>query len=395
MVTTPSPTPTPGAQSGAGQQLMDEAGLLAPASGAGSSSKSLFDLPAQISGAPVNPGGLLPVSPSNPSSGVTTAEDVLKAFVNADPSSIAQIQAWLFKAGFYDSSTNWADIHLGVISPTDIAAFKKVVTVAAQTSTTDGQGNTVPGIDVGEYLQKQAAWGVYNGLTQAAHANITGAGGGASGSTLVLHTPDPKYIGQVVDSEFKKLLGHKPSPSERAGFIAAYTSAYQNIERSNFYIEHGMSPNGTAPDANIPGPPGAFPDTLPTLPPGVQPSGNALANIAKGAATASDMALTPTEQMIAGNLDTTPAAQANVNEINAWNTKNQQFLALANQPLPGMPGYSSVANGGVNTVTEQAPYDPQSFADEWINQHHTAEEGAHSATDVFSNFLSIIKGGMG
>lgn len=366
-----------GAQSGASNNLQNLAAVVAPVTGGGAS--SMYGLDSSIAKAPVIVGGLFPV---NNADGTMTAEEVMKALAHADPGTIAQIQSWLYKSGqFYSNGKKWQDIDLGVLSPDDISAMGKAITSAAQT-----------GASLTDYLQRQAAWGVYSGA---------GTGqGGSSGATsmsgskiLSIDVADPKKIGAIIDSEFRQLLGHKPSPAERAGFIAAYQAAERQRQISNYNRAIDATTGGSAAGM-----------TPAHLPPQLEPYDPAAAALAddpgalramgqESSAATKGLVNTPLGlNPYADNAERNRAAMTRDQELVA---QDQRYLALANQPLPGMPGYStSGGSSSVTTVAQQSQYDPVAYADEWINTHHTAEAGAHSATDVFSNFLNIIKGGM-
>jgi hypothetical protein len=382
-MTTPNPqpgaAPTPsGAQSGSGNQYLQDAGVLAPVGGASGGSKYGLGATASMNvvGSPV------PVNSANP-----TAEQVMEALAHADPATIAQMQAYLYKSGkFYKSSTRWQDLNLGVLGPDDLDAFAKAVSTAAQT-----------GADLTDYIRRMAAWGVYTGATSQ---NSSGRGSGSSSSStsggiLTIEKPDPKAIGQTIDKEFQKLLGHKPSAHERAGFIAAYTNAYQQVQIENYNAQVAAATGGK---------PGAEPISGSSAPPALEPEVEGAGNIGENmrfAEAASQNSLlglltpgavpNPLQVEANDNYQAHERNQALVNQDNA-------FLSLADQPLPGMPGYSSgsgsAASSGVTTVGQQQAYDPNAFADEWIQQHHTAAAGAHSVTDVFSSFLNILHGGM-
>lgn len=383
------PTPQPsGAQSGAGNVYTDQAGIIVPQGG---DTKSMYNLSSEIAKATVT-GSPVPVNSANP-----TAEQVLSALAHADPSTIAQVQMYLYKGGFYPNGTRWQDINLGVVRPDDISAFKDAVTVAAQT-----------GSDLSDYIKRQAAWGVYTGATSLTGSsrksvNVLGAAT-ASGNVLTIEKPDPKAIGRTIDKEFQALLGHKPSAHERAGFIAAYTNAYQQIQIDNYNRQVAAMTGGGDAGAEPIGGSSAAPQYLPTAP-DLKPGANLLGNIAKAGVMAIGTEAFRDSFPKAGAFGVTQSAQAGL--ANVLNTQtnarlsaqDQAFLALADKPLPGMPGYSSSGTGagaasGATTVAQQQNYDPQAYADEWIQQHHTAEAGAHSATDVFSSFLNILHGGM-
>lgn len=357
----------------------------------------MYGLDSNVASTAVNSGALLPIllkQGEQVGQDGPTAEQVLFSFAHADPKTIAQMQMYLYKGGFY-GSTPWTDLNLGVIRPDDLDAFKNAVTVAAQT-----------GADLSEYVRRQAAWGVYTGAT----ANGAAGSGGRSGSgsaasrTVTIDRPDPKALGKTIDVEFQKLLGHKPNAHERAGFIAAYTSAYQKVQIENYQRQYGISAG-----EQLPGPvsgSSAAPQMLPTEPakafslmdlfgdlpskigPGVNPvSPNDWSSYLRN--LPDDVAA---KGVVPARLS---AHNAMVNQRNI--AADNSFLALADQPLPGMAGYSAGSSGGrgsLSTVVQQQNFDPQAFADEWVQQHHTAEAGAHSVADVFSSFLNILHGGM-
>lgn len=358
-MTTPS-----GAQSGAGAQLLADAGILAPADSGSGGDSSRYGL-GNLSSIPINLGGLFgPVDKE-----AVTAEDAMDALSHASPSVIAQVQSYLWKGGFYGSSTAWTDINIGVLNPRDIDAFKAVVKLSAQTVTADPKtGKAVGGMDLSDYLRRQAAFGVYQGVTQGAHASRS-----STEDTLTLSTPDPKALGSVIDAEYKRLTGRKPSPSERAGFVAAFTAAHKQLQISNFTSLHpGTGEQG----------PGEFSTAAPQY--------EQVPDELKDQNAADTMLITNP-----GITDAENARRQSILKRNAaLHQTDQEFLALADQPMPGMGGAAAGGASALSTVNVQEDYNPTAFADEYIRNHNLGETGAHDATGVFSMFLNMISGGV-
>lgn len=394
-MTTPNPAPSgSGAQSGAGNKYMDLAGLMTPPGGSGGS--SIYGL-GSVSSQPVVLGDLIrymdpkDVTTDKDGNQVATAENVMKALVRSkNPQVIAQLQSYMYKAGLYGSK-RWADINLGVINPEDISALGNAVQDAALT-----------GADLSDYLRRQAAWGVYTGAPFSHGRGGSGgssASAGVSGTTLTLDKPDPKAIGATIDREFQKMLGHKPTAAERAGFIAAYSNAYQQVQIDNYnrQIAAVTKQSGAAgPDAGSTKPPVYMPLASVPAPYTDTPENRAALHVDQGAFL---QTLRNLPDDVAGQgIDVPALSEANYTLNRQNKAKDDALLALADQPLPGMPGYTAAgAAGGIGsftTVQQQQNYDPVAYADEWIQQHHTAESGAHSATDVFSMFLNLLHGGM-
>ena len=310
-MTSPSPSlPTGGAQSGAGNKYLDEAGIIAPEAGANSRSK--FGLNGSIAGAKVTVGVLFPVTTD--SAGQATAEQVMEQFAKASPGVKAQIQHMLMLGGFYSASAS--SPNYGVLSKADLDAMAEAVTTAAQT-----------GADLGDYLTRQAKFGQYTGAAAAL---------GSSGQ--VIKQADPLALAAQIDAEYQRLTGKKATPSERAGFIAAYQAAYKQFQQ-----------NATAAAAAQ----GGTVDT-------------------SGYSTARPIEL-PT-------FDATMSPDRYDEMVAYADQRDAENLAL--QP-------TAPADGTDTTVDE---FDPAAFAEQYVRQNAAASTGAHDLTSTFSNFLQILGG---
>lgn len=367
-----------GAQSGQGNQYLTDAGILAPTGGGGS---SMYGLNSQIAKAQVLGSPFPTADPSKP----VTAEEVMKAFAeSSNPALIAQLQMYLYKGGFYGSSVRWQDINLGVIRPDDLSAMAGAVEVAAQTQS-----------DISDYIKRQAAWGVYTGSTSLKGSSRSGSGFGASVAASETFTKsDPKAIGAMLDKEFKQILGHKPSAAERAGFIAAFQAAERQNFEQNLRARYAATTGAGSPQpvSGSSAPPDY--EQLIDAPGDPRDIGeNMRLARAAGIASFGDLDINGVTGTENTNLSRAAVYNYNVDQRNAvLRAQDNAFLALADQPLPGMVGYGASAAGagaGVNVI-EQTDFDPQAWADEWIQQHHTAEAGAHSATDKFEMFLNLL-----
>lgn len=389
-MTTPAPVPS-GAQSGSGVPYMDPSLLTLPDVG-GASKGSPYGLSGAVANMPINVGSLLHI---NKPPGQITANDVMEAFAHADPGTIAQIQSYLYKGGnFYKSGTQWSDINIGVLNPDDLDAFRKAVDTAAQTSA-----------DLSDYLRRQAAFGVYQGVSGRVIGRTGGvAAAAASGQALRVETPNPMNLVPYIEEEYKKLTGRKPTASEKAGFVAAYTAAYRQIQVDNYTREYAAA-NAAA---------GTGPGAASSAPPGYEKLVGSSRNVAGGLGKSYVGKLTPAEQaqqelnysvelglpdmgvanLIAGGIP----SEVNVRRA-AENAKryaqDQQFLALADQPMPGMPGYGTggaAAASSFQTVQQEQNFDPAAFAENYVRTHAVGEAGGHDAANTFDMFLNILRG---
>jgi hypothetical protein len=333
-MTTPTPQagPKPNTGNSAGAQALAASGITLPDLASG---KSQFGL-GTLSSAPVQVGGLFPVvgkdgAPVTPGQGGTyTAEQIVQSFASASPSTIAQIQHMLILGGFYGSSSYTPNY--GVLNKEDLDAFTKATTVAAQT-----------GGSLAEYLTRQAKFGEYQGV--AAAMNLNG------GKPRQIQKADPLALSAMITKEFQALTGKKPTDAERAGFIAAYNNAFTALQNSNYdslAAAQGQGPSASSdyssaapdyvhPQADTNGP-------LGFLGAGVNAVGNAVNTILG--------------KQDAANLQAEP------------------------QAIPGQtPGAAT-----------QQDFDPQSFAENYVRQHATADVGAHDVAGQFANFLTLLKG---
>lgn len=216
-MTTPlAPSPSTPNQQTASQALaasgIDAAALAPP----GGKSKSLYGL-GDLAGIEVNIGGLLRSLIGQK----VTAEQAVAAFAKADRSDptnldhdlVAQIQQKLLYAGFY-SDPKYRP-RFGVIDPEDIAAFKSAVAVSAQT-----------GSDLNAYLTAKASDGQFQGIAAAIQT--------AQADVRQIKHANPQDLGAVLQAQFTRTLGRKPTAAEMAGFVAAYDHASTALQQQAY-----------------------------------------------------------------------------------------------------------------------------------------------------------------
>lgn len=336
-----SPTPQPGTApstgNSAGAQALAASGINLP--DVSSSTKSQFGLGA-VAGTPVQVGGLFPVVGKDGKAitpgkdGTYTAEQVMQAFANASPSTIAQIQHQLILGGFYGSSSYTPNY--GILNADDLKAFANATTVAAQT-----------GGNLNEYLNRQAKFGEYQGVAAAVAQN--------GGKPRTIQKADPLQLSSLIEKEFQSLTGRKPTDAERSGFVAAYNAAYTQIQNSNY--DSAAAAAGNA--ATVPSYSSAPPDYLTPHP-------------------------ADTHGGLAGFI-----GQAVNGTVDAANS------LLAGQDMQNLQAEPQVpTQAGAGTVTQQ-DFDPAAFAEQYVREHATGETDAHDVASQFSNFLQIVQKGVG
>jgi hypothetical protein len=288
--------------------------------------------------------------------GIPAEQAIQYLLQHLTPDQIAQYQSYMWKGGLYGSKPA---PNLGVWGPDDLNALQTALSTVGQLTYTDDTGTHGP--ELMEYLRRQAAYGVYSGIANAVHSR--NAAVDASGKVTVTQA-DPKALAQQIDAEFKALTGRKATNAEKAGFVAAYNAAYKASVIANVQADMGQA------GLDLPAPPLPFTpkDKLPQIP----------------AIVAGADPFATTNAGIAG-ANTAIAAQNAQGQA-----ADQQFLALADQPMPGQPG-SAGASGGLTVSTQQA-WDPNAFAESYVREHAAGEVGGHDASSVFNSFLNILKG---
>lgn len=187
------------------------------------------------------------------------------------------------------------------------------------------------GADLNEYLARQAKFGEYTGVAAAMGQN----------KPREIKKADPLQLGSMIEKEFQDLTGRKATPAEKAGFIAAYNAAYTQAQQDAY---------------------------------------NSADKAAGGGVDTAGYNTAPLPDVGMGGLNPSVAHDTSIDALNERQTA-VQFSQEPQQPAQA------------TTYTTQ-DFDPAAFAEEFVKQHAGAETGAHDIASQFSNFLSIVNGGI-
>lgn len=143
---------------------------------------------------------------------VKTANDLLDAFIQQgkrDPAQLAQLQNMMRLAGVYGDK----QFVPGVLTGSDIDAFKNVLSTMAQVGESD----------VANYLSRVAAY------AQAAGAEMVNQA--VRRQVYEINRPDPASSRLALERAYQEALGRNPTKSEMAAFTASYEAAETGWQR--------------------------------------------------------------------------------------------------------------------------------------------------------------------
>jgi hypothetical protein len=261
-----------------------------------------------------------------------------------NPDLAARIQSSLHDGGFYSNNTYQPTY--GLIKQEDIDAFAAAAKSSSQ--------NDVP---LSQFLKQSADFAKLNGVT-AALSNMKNQ------KVQGIAQKDPGLLGSMIDAQYKAILGHLPSPSERAGFVAAYNAVYAQQQKDDIAAASAAE----APSA---------------LTPEQQTAADFYADTDAGAKARQDVALgpQPIKQPFNMGADSRVTALTNLSP-------------MTTQTNPGEAPSADVLADTINTpmALKHDTLDPTSFAANYARNQHPDQAGAHDVVGQFSNFLSLLGG---
>jgi hypothetical protein len=286
--------------------------------------------------------------------GQALGNDVIKAFAQSGPGSIAQIQRALYLGGYY-SSKSYVPTY-GVIKPEDIAAFGNAVTTAGQSQQ-----------PLSSVLLAGAQVGTAAGVAAARQQRVA-----AKSQVATVTLPNTQDLEAEAIKTFQQTLGRKATPAEAAAFAASYRAMSGGIQRANNQAQFDATTGPAVTGGITKGQQGALDSQI------------------------SQVGQTPDahlgHQLVAGQED--PIQSAEPESFTQQLASLGQVAAQAqSEAVP--TGADATGKPGLTQLTQESPEDPSVAAENFARDEHPNQAAAKDTANVFDQFLQILSSSFG